>query len=202
MVTLHISTSVSGWDRTTRIINSATTGECSASRSTGFAPWYEPWYSLDKRPWRGDEEEPPCRESNPGYPALSLVTISTDLPQLLPNPLRYIIFPSSSVSPKWFHSFRFSENCVFISHRHISVHRARIWGDGIQWKLWISSLSSFLHSRITSSLGTKYHLQYFNKHPQSCSSLTLGHRVSHPYSTTDMLQLYFNRWVFRQIIRK
>jgi hypothetical protein len=67
-------------------------GGCSASRPARFTSGRHTLYPLyrrlggpQSRSGRGDEEKIPwhCRESNPGYPVRSAVTIPTELPRLL-----------------------------------------------------------------------------------------------------------------------
>jgi hypothetical protein len=75
---------------------------------------------------------------------------------------------------------------------------------GYVYKLWSSSLCSFLQPHITLSLfGTNILLStLFSNTLSLCSSLNIRDQVSHPYRTTGKISfVYPNFYVFRQQTR-
>jgi hypothetical protein len=72
---------------------------------------------------------------------------------------------------------------------------------GEEYKLWSSSLRSFLQPPVTSSLFSPNILlsTLFSNTYSQCSSLNSGDEISHPYNTRDKIMvLYILIFVFRQ----
>jgi hypothetical protein len=65
-----------------------------------------------------------------------------------------------------------------------------------EYKLWSSSLRSFLQSPVTSSLfGPNIHLSIlFSNTLSLCSSLNVRDQVSHPYRTAGEIRSYPHIW--------
>ena len=104
-----------------------------------------------------------------------------------------IILPSAPGSSKWYISFRFTTNILFpycymprLSHFLDLITRIT---SGEEYGSWNSSLCSFHHSPVTSSLLAPRILlsTLFSNTPSQCSSLNLSYQVSHPYNTTNKI---------------
>ena len=113
-----------------------------------------------------------------------------------------IILPSVSGSPQWSLSFRFPHQIPVqaspLPHMH-HMPRPSHFLDfitrtilGEQCRSLSSSLCSFLHSSVTSSLLGKNILLNtpFSNTFSLCSSLTVIDQVSHPYTTGKIIVVY------------